>query len=44
MKPKKFWRTTPALLNSLSAIHYELNNPNPEPKVAMTIEEAGIDI
>lgn len=32
------------MINSLSAVHVEYNNPDTEPKVAQTVEEAGIDI
>lgn len=44
MTPKKFWRTTPALLTALSTVHSEVTNPGSKPKVAQTVEEAGIDI
>lgn len=43
MTPRQFWHTTPALFNSLTNIHSEINN-KAKPKVARTIEEAGIDI
>lgn len=43
MTPTMFWRTTPALLSSISNVHADLHNPD-RPKIANTIEEAGIDI
>ncbi|WP_367280663.1 phage tail assembly chaperone [uncultured Duncaniella sp.] len=44
MNPVAFWKTTPARLNSLTRVYTELNSPHKKPKVARTIEEAGIDI
>jgi hypothetical protein len=43
MSAKQFWRTTPALLNVLSAVHADLHNPHKQ-KIARTVEEAGINI
>lgn len=43
MNERDFWRTTPAKLNSLSEVHVRLNNPNSAPRVARTVEEAGIE-
>jgi hypothetical protein len=43
MNEQEFWRTTPAKLNSLSEVHIRLNNPSSTPKVARTVEEAGIE-
>jgi hypothetical protein len=39
-----FWRTTPAQLSAISDVHFDLNTPDTGPKVAMTVEEAGIAI
>ena len=45
MEPSRFWRTTPVQLSLLSAVHSEINNPEAfKPRVARTLEEAGIDI
>lgn len=44
MTPKQFWKCTPAKLNALNNVHVRLNTPSTGPKVAKTVEEAGIDI
>ena len=44
MSSKKFWRCTPALLNTLSNVHVELNTQSSKPRIASTLEESGIDI
>lgn len=44
MSPRRFWRTTPALFNTLSKVHSDVKNPNGDgkpavEKIAQTVEE-----
>jgi len=43
MSEKKFWRSTPVLLNVLSTVHAEVNSPSSVRKVDY-VDEAGIEI
>jgi len=44
MSEKKFWRTTPAVLNSLSAVHFEITNPSPKQQIASCVEDLPFEI
>lgn len=43
MSEKKFWRSTPVILNVLSAVHAEVNSSSSVRKVEF-VDEAGIEI
>lgn len=44
MSPKQFWRTRPIILNTLSAVHVDVNNPNPKPKVEEFVDNVPFTI